>query len=423
MRRCIAAAIVALSLLLGACSGPGAPAEGPATLRLAWWGNDLRNRLTNEVIDLFHDRHPDIRVELEPGEWSAYWDKLATQMAGNDAPDVFAMDESQIATFSQRATLLDLESRPEELDLSSMQATVLDTGRVDGVLTGAPVGIAIMSIATNPDVLAAAGVEMPDDTTWTWEQFKDISAQVTANSPEGTYGLDRFGLGTGELGYFARQRGEEAFPRADETPLSRETVLAFLDLVQAMETDGAVPGFALQSEDSGLPVDAGLFGSGKAAFHILFHTQVQAFASAAGTEMTLLRLPAVTPGEPHMANKASMYWSISARTPRPDAAATLVSFLMTDPEAAAILKVERGVPAIPEIQDEIEPLLDDMGQLNLRFARDMQPELDTPPQVTPPGAGTYGTEFTRIIQAYTFGQLSRDAAADQIMALVESLRA
>ncbi|WP_232549015.1 ABC transporter substrate-binding protein [Propioniciclava soli] len=423
MHRRFAAAVITACLALGACAGPGgADAEGgPVTLRMAWWGNDLRNRMTEEVIALFHEQHPDIRVELEPGEWSGYWDRLATQAAGGDLPDVIAMDESQIATYGNRGVLLDLASQSANLDLSAMDANVLETGMVDGVLAGAPVGVGIYSVAVNPDVLAAAGVEMPDDTTWTWDDLREISAQVTQNSPEGTYGFDRLGLAAVELGYFARQRGEEVFPREGETPVSVETALLYLDHVDRLEADGAVPSATVQNEDFAIPLDSSMFGTGQAAFHLLFHTQMQAFANAAGTEMQLLRLPALEAGEPHMANKASMYWSIAARSDHPEEAATLVDFLLTDTDAARVLLVERGVSAIPAIQDEVEPLLDANGQTSLQFARAMQEEVITPPQVTPAGVGNYSSEYTRIMQTYMYDQVDRQTAAQQLVDLARSV--
>ena len=65
----------------------------------------------------------------------------------------------------------------------------------------------------------------------------------------------------------------------------------------------------------------------------------------------------------------------------------MVDFLMTDPAAVKILKVERGVPAIPAVQSEIEPVLDATGKMSLTFAQDLQDEVVPPPQVTPERLG------------------------------------
>src|SRR5699024_11383806 len=76
---------------LAAC-GPDAPrgggddAEGGA-VRVYWWGGDLRAGLTRDALDLFTESQEDVEVSPEYSEWTGYWDKLATQFAGGDAPD------------------------------------------------------------------------------------------------------------------------------------------------------------------------------------------------------------------------------------------------------------------------------------------------------------------------------------------------
>ena len=93
-------------------------------------------------------------------------------------------------------------------------------------------------------------------------------------------------------------------------------------------------------------------------------------------------------------------------------AAKLVSFLMTDPAAVKILKVERGVPAIAEVQSLIEPELDATGKMSLTFAQDLQDEVVPPPQVTPQNASGYSGEVTRIGTDVLFNRKTpADAAA------------
>ena len=401
----------------GASAGAGG--AGNATLRFTWWGNDLRNRLTTQVVDLFQQRNPSIKVSMEPGEWGSYWDKLATQVAGTNMPDICQHDESQIAAYATKNTLLELTTQ-KALDLSSVDPKVLDTGKVAGKVYGVPVGIAVFSVAVNPAVLAQAGVALPNDKTWTWDEMVAAAAQVSAKVP-GSYGFDGFGTGSAELVYWARQSGQAVFPQGGETAVTAETVATYYAVAQKMIETKAVPPVTIQVENGAKPIDGSLFGTGKAAFHLLFHTQVQAFASAAKTDLTLLRLPAITSGNSMMANKASMYWSISAKTKYPEAAARFVDFLVNDPDAAKILLIERGVPAIPAIQKEVAPLLDATGKVSLTFAQAMQAEVKAPPQVTPPTASKFGSEFTRLSQDVLFGRAKAEDAAKQVAQLAGDL--
>lgn len=49
---------------------------GPVTLRFTWRGSDVRQRMTQKLIDAFEAKNPNIKIEGEYGEWSGYWDKL-----------------------------------------------------------------------------------------------------------------------------------------------------------------------------------------------------------------------------------------------------------------------------------------------------------------------------------------------------------
>ena len=63
---------------LSACGTGGGTknADGSVTLRVSWWGNDVRNSQTQQVIDAFQQAHPNIKIQGEPGVWSGYWDLI-----------------------------------------------------------------------------------------------------------------------------------------------------------------------------------------------------------------------------------------------------------------------------------------------------------------------------------------------------------
>ena len=429
-RRLRTALLVLLCLLLPvACapgagrSQPGSDAEGSVTLRVSTWGNDSRIRLTQQAADAFMAANPDIKVSIENSEWGSYWEKLATTTAANDAPDVIQMDESYIAAYGSRDALLDLDTAKNDLDLSAMDAKVLDTGKVGGTLVGAPIGVANFSVAVNPEVLKKAGVSMPDDKTWTWDQLADSAAQVSEKlGSQGVYGLDNFGAGAAELGAWTRQKGEEVWP-TDGPGVSEATLTSFFDYANELIARKATPPASLQVENTSAPLDASLFATNKAAFHLLFHTQVSAFGTASGTEMKLLRIPTQAAGEsPKMVNKASMYWSVSARSEHPEASAKLIDFLLTDPAATKILTTERGIPAIPAVQQEVAPLLDPQAKIALEFSQTVAPELVPPPQVTPANASGFGGEFTTTATDVLFGKTSSADGAAKVLSIIEGMK-
>jgi len=427
-RRIVTALFLLLCLLVptacGSGSGSGQNESGKAvTLRVSTWGNDSRLKLTQKAVDAFTAANPNIKVSIENSEWTSYWDKLATMTAGKNAPDVIQMDESYIAAYGGRHALLDLNKVKSSLDLSAMDPKVLDTGKVEGTLVGAPIGVANFSVGVNPEVLKKAGVAMPDDKTWTWDQLAQTAAQVTQKlGSQGVYGFDGFGTGAAELGAWARQRGEEVWP-TDGPGVSQATVTSFFDYANKLVATKATPPASIQVENSTAALDASLFATNKSAFHLLFHSQISAFGTASGTEMKLLRLPAQATGQsPKMVNKASMYWSVSSRSENSEAGAKLIDFLLTDPAATKILTTERGIPAIPAVQKEVAPLLDPQATVALEFSQTITPELVPPPQVTPRNASGFSKEFTVVGTDVLFGRTSPADGATKVLALTQSMK-
>ncbi len=179
-----------------------------------------------------------------------------------------------------------------------MDSKVLDTGKVDGKLVGAPIGVGNFSVGVNPVLLQQAGIAMPDDKTWTWEQFRDIAAQVSAKlGAQGVVGFDMYGAGAAEFGAWIRQFEQEVFPattrRPPRSPTRRPT-----STTPTPSSPPARPQASVQSENTTAALDASLFATNKSAFHLQFHTQISAYAAASGNELKLLRLPAQKSGSP-----------------------------------------------------------------------------------------------------------------------------
>ena len=124
----------------------------------------LALKLTEEAVAAFEQANPGITVQVENSEFGSYWDKLA-QTAANDPPDVIQMDEAYIAAYGGRDALLDLSTQSSVLDLSAMDAKVLDTGKVGGNLVGAPVGVALFWLRSIRSCSEAGRPGLPDDKT------------------------------------------------------------------------------------------------------------------------------------------------------------------------------------------------------------------------------------------------------------------
>jgi len=105
-------------------------------------------------------------------------------------------------------------------------------------------------------------------------------------------------------------------------------------------------------------------------------------------DVKMLRPPSVTgkAAENGLFGKASMYWSIAARSKQPEQAAALVNFLINDPAAAQIQLVNRGVPSDPKMLEAMKAKLTKTDIDVVDFLKAVTPEMGAAPAVQPIGA-------------------------------------
>jgi multiple sugar transport system substrate-binding protein len=407
----------ATSMGLSACGGGessgGGSSDGSADLQFAWWGNEVRNKNTAAAIDAYMKANPKVKISQQPGEFNSYWDKLATQTAGNKAPDVIQMDMAYIAEYGKRKALLDLEKYG--VDTSKFVEGSVDSGKIDGKLVGINAGINSPVLLANPKVFQKAGVKMPDDKTWTWEQLKEVSAEVTAKAGNGITGLNTF-FSDVTLSAFLRQHGKELFT---ESGLGFEAadVVPWFDMVLAFEKAKAMPSAAQLTEEAAKPLDQSGLAIGKAAMQLQWSNQVEAMNKSSGTEMTVLRYPSLTgkATDRKAWYKASMLWSASSRTKYPEEVGKLINWWVNSPECANINLAERGIPANTEILAEITPKLSPAQSAVAKFINDIKPELSGTPIAPPPGGGKIGDTLGRYQTDMLFGRTTPADAAKKFV--------
>jgi multiple sugar transport system substrate-binding protein len=406
------AASTGLTACGGSSSGGGA-GDGSADLAVAWWGNDVRTKNTTAALDAYMKANPAIKITTQPGEFATYWDKLATQTAGNTAPDIIQMDMAYISEYGTRGALLDLAE--VGVDTSKFADGTVDAGKIDGKLVGVNAGVNTPVIMANPELFEKAGVKLPDDKTWTWESAMEIGAEITAKTPDGTYGMTAI-FNEVLLSAFLRQHGKELFV-ADGLGFQPADLVPWFDLSLKYQSSKAMPPAAELSEDSNKTLDQGLFGTGKAAMATFWSNQVEALNAASGKTMTILRFPSVAgqATERKAWYKAGCLWSASARTKSPEATGALINWLVNSTDSANINLAERGIPANAEILAAITAKLSPAQKSVAKFIADIKPELATSPVPPPPGGGSIGTVLLRYQLEVLFGRSTPSDAAGKFV--------
>jgi multiple sugar transport system substrate-binding protein len=412
----------ALAAGVGGLSGcsPGSSGSGSTgPLRFTFWGPTFYQDFTRKMVDAF-TASSGVQVAIEPSEWSGYWDKLATQTAAGDEPDVINMDGKYLAEYAGRGALADLEAA-EGLDVSGLSPSDLDAGRWEGKLYAVSTGSNAFAVLANPTLFKQAGVKLPDDRTWTWEDYSEIGRQLSRGKITGISGGGTYA----DLTIFLRQHGEDLFS-ADGAGYRNETLAAWFKGFLDRQSSGASLSAAASIEDGSAPLEQQAFSTNKAAMTWMWTNQLESVRTASGhDDIVLLRPPSISgvAKENGLFLKASMYWSISARTKQPQQAAQLVNFLLNDPTAARIQLCNRGVPSDPDMLAAMAEGLTDTDKDVIAFLKEVTPEISpTSPALQPVGASDSQNTITRYLTEVRFARLTPMQAAekttDEINAMV-----
>ncbi|SEE81279.1 ABC transporter substrate-binding protein [Ruania alba] len=392
----------------GGGGGTSGESGGTGTLQFTWWGNEVRNANTADALDAYMEENPDITIEPQPGEWASYWDRLATQTAGNNAPDIIQMDMRYISEYGQRGALLDLAEHG--VDTSNFIEGTADSGMIEGALYGMNAGINTPMVFANPEVFEAAGVDLPDDMTWTWEDWLEIATAISdSGAATGTQAI----IASDALfEAWLRQQGKSLFAEGGEIGFEVDDLRGWFDLGMRFADAGATPSPSAINEDFTKPLDQADFVVGNTAIAQYWSNQLQALETSAGTEFRLLRFPSIEGDALQRAAwyKASMLWSISAETEDPEAAVAVINWWMNSTTAAEIELAERGIPPNGEISAAIREQLSEPQQRVSQFIEDIEPELAQTPVAPAPGGQT-DVFLQRHATQLLFGDATVDEAA------------
>ena len=415
-------AAAATTMGLAACapgsSGGGSQGGGQGSandLALAFWGNPTRNKNTQAEIDAFMKANPDIKIAGQPGEFNTYWDKLATQTAGGNAPDIIQMDMNYISEYGTRGALLDLSA----VDVSKFVEGTVDSGKINGKLVGVNAGINSALIFGNAKVFEKAKMDLPADKTWTWDQLIEVGAEVASKAGV-AFGVASLMGSDALFGTFVRQHGKELFT-GNGLGFDVAEAQAWFDLMLKGQKAKAFGTPEQVSEEQPKPLDQSAIVVGNAAMQYYNSNQLEAVSAAAGEQLKMLRGPSLTgkATERKTWYKASMLWSASSKTKNPDAAIAWINWFANSPDAANIDKAERGIPPNAEILAEVKPQLSPAQQVVAKYITDIKPEVGDTPIAPPPGGGTIATVLFRHGIDVLFG---RTSSADGAQKFVDELK-
>lgn len=413
----LAAAATVGALALTACGGDGpeGTADDPIELRFAWWGSDHRAQATEAIIEDFEEEYPHIRIEGEFNDWSGYTDQLATQMAGGEGPDVVQLDDEFISEYADRGSLLELT----EVDTSAMDETVVEGGQSDGVQYGIPTGVNALVMMANPDLFEEAGVEIPDDQTWTWEDFEEVAE--TIHEETGAYGTNNPILQA--LRVWARQHDGHLFTEEGDFGLDADEVEEWFEYLLELIEIGALPSASEMSEEDSAVMEDSLIGTNRAALGMSWTNQLPAFSEASGTDLVPLRFPSHTGNaeDNGLWFKNTMLLGGNAGTDHPNEVQEFIDYFVNAEEAGIHNQMDRGLPINEDVRAAVIDEVEGQDLAAAELVEDLDGEITESEPLLPAGYTGISDAYVNSLQEVAFERQTPREAAEALVSEADSV--
>lgn len=415
MKRFLQVALILMLMVVLTVSGLAAP---KVTLRVAWWGNTVRNERTAKVIEMYMKANPHVTIETEFTGWQGYWDKLATQAAANNLPDIIQHDYAYLDQFVSKKLLLNLSPyiRSKKLDLSTVSETLLDGGKLQGDIYAVSLGTNAACMVYDPAILKRAGVAAPT-VDWTWVDFERIATEVYGKT--GVQTAPIYAPTDPKVGFenWIRQGGYSMYnQKGDALGFKDGKILTeFFDIQLRLLKAKAL----IRPENAFLTttMEEEPFATGKSWIAYGWSSQVVAYASAAKRPVAVILNPKIAGSKrPGDYLKPSQFFTVARTTAHKDEAVKFINYFLNDLEANRVLLGERGVPIVPKVRNDLKKLVDPITQQTFEFIElleDGRVSPIDPPE--PPGAAEVTRLFRTVTQEVLFEAASPRAATERFM--------
>jgi ABC-type glycerol-3-phosphate transport system substrate-binding protein len=171
------------------------PALAQQRVALKFWmsADPQLEAAIDELLKGYMRANPNVTVQRDAFPFNEYHQKVATASAAGDPPDVFWMDV-RVAAFAAQGSLLVLEKylTPQN------KGDILESGFIEPVWKGRIYGVPMHELTealfVNRGMFEAAGIRIPQrlQDAWTWEEFVNVSRQLTRRTGDRT---DVWGFG------------------------------------------------------------------------------------------------------------------------------------------------------------------------------------------------------------------------------------
>ncbi len=391
-------------------------------LRFGWWGGDDRHQATIAAINKYMELNPNIEIIAENQGWDGYKEKLYTQLAGGNAPDLFQNHWQWLAEQAQRGNITkDLFEYEDMLNLDIYQEGFLERNAIyDDKLLALPISSSCYAIIANKTLMDEAGIDYEKE--WTFEDYFAANEKLKAVNPE--YYFEN-GMAASDIHnywftiYMAQKEGLP-FTTDYQLSYSRETVKAAFDFIGRYFEEGVCEPLGTCQLYSGKYEQNPKWINGESAISFGMLSTMANNINAIGENAIVIRPPVVADGKDtfYQMNVGHVFsLPLTAEGEKAEEAIKLIDWMINSDEAAMELKLSRGIP----ISQSQKQILSDAGEISAlvskaeQYVRDMNSKVFDDSLVRNNEIVEIGADM---ISKVAFDMITTDEATDEYIELI-----
>lgn len=390
------------------------------TIRFAWWGGQERADKTNQAVELFMEKNPDIKVETSFFPFDSYYENLSVATTAGNMPDVWQGFVGSNNDLMEAGLVEPLDPYIEQgiIHVDDISEALQESAKINGKTYGIALGCNVKCLIVDPEAYEKAGLAVPEVAYDSWDALGEDLKKLKESGLQ--YGGDDMFVRGDTFEYFCRQHGEAFYSSTEETTIgfSKQTYVNFYNYRLNWIEQGLIPPYDVTNESTG-PEDSQI-AKGNSAVRYLYSSQYSQVADAAGKQMKLILLPGPNT-EMGTDIRPGVHACMSSQSKNKEAAAKLIDFLVNDIDCNKILNAERGMPASSVVRDALVSGFDD-NQKAMAAAVSLAEEHSSPSSPAPLGNvieidnGKSGGMMEDLEQQIMYGQMSPEDAFEQLEA-------
>jgi multiple sugar transport system substrate-binding protein len=395
-----------------ATAGTGVTAKA-VKLRINWWGSKLRHDATLKALDLYTKENPNITFEPEYSGWDGYWDKLATEVAAKQAPDIYQMDPAYLNQYVTNNQLAELTS----VNTADMDAPLLNTGKVNEKLYGLPLGSNINGMAYNKVAVQKLGIKAPQY-DWTWDDYFQFGRDAKAKLGKDAYALMDSTNSIEMYDMYQISQGKGSMILDDgKFNLDKDTFINFQNKYVQLRKDGVVPPAETSVTFQELDPQHDLLATGKVLIRQLYAAQATSIDSMNKGSYAMVSIPKAIQKGGWLT--PSMYWSVSSNSPNTAEAQRFIDWFINSKEAGDILGTSRGVPVSSKVIENLTPKFTDADKLGVELLAKGAANAPSFPMIPEKWQGWRGKDYGTATEKLMYGKSTPEEAYNELVKMAK----